>query len=361
MMKQIITHIITLLVILLYASNVIRAAESAVDEDWPAIEHCLGIIRICQMDDGMIRMKSYGDPVWAVPYFGNLAAMALLAANDVRESRHDVTRVERWLMWYASHQEPDGTIYDREGTLSAYKSNGKQDASDSYAATFLMTTQRYKKAIGGRPSAEIINAAKKSLMAIDAAVQEDGLTIAKPDYPIKYLMDNIEVYQGLSEGALLFDSVGMKKESEKARQMSSRVDANLKKYWSDNDRYFAYALDMKDKFSTGFSQPYPHGLAQLFALSYMKPTRPKLWAKVKHTFKPGEKGIPIERWLIAARCNAEPKKVENFRRATRKTALHFSTKNVYIERPAMVVIALLDGKARLADVPYSPRRDNVSQ
>ena len=35
----------------------------------------------------------------------------------------------------------------------------------------------------------------------------------------------------------------------------------------------------------------------------------------------------------------------------RKSALNFSHKNVYVERPAMAILALIDGKARFAVVP----------
>lgn len=351
MKPQRITRLVALVAMLLCGPQLTHAAGNAIENDWAAIEHCLGIIRQCQTSDGMIRMKGDGGPVWTVPYFSNFAAIALLAANDAKQNRQDVARAERWLIWYARHQESDGTIYDREGTTLSYKSNGKRDATDSYAATFLMATWRYKRAIRQRPSPEITGAARKSLSAIQTVVQNDGLTIAKPEYAIKYLMDNIEVYQGLMEGALFFDSVGMDKESQNTRKMAARIAESLGKYWFEQDQHFGYALDMKGKLSTGLSKSYPHGLAQLFALSYVRPTRPRLWTKVNQTFTPNDKGVPIERWLIAAIRHAGPKELEDLRRATRKAALRFSTKEVYVERPAMAVIALLDGKARFADVP----------
>jgi len=357
MRKQVVTPAIALLMLLPCGYHASHAADNAVDEDWPAIENCLGIIRGCQMPDGMIRMKGGNSPVWTVPYFGNLAAMALLAANDRRQNAQDAIRVERWLIWYARNQEADGTIFDLEGTVQSYKSNGKRDATDSYAATFLMATWRYAKAVGQHPSPDIVDAAKKALTVIDAVVQNDGLTIAKPEYPIKYLMDNIEVYQGLTEGALFFGSVGLAEQSRKAEQMALRVAGSLGKYWSEEDHVFAFALDMKDKASSGLTQSYPHGLAQLFALSYMSPARPELWTRVRHTFTPGDEGVPIERWLIAAEENAEEEVLGEIRRATRNAALRFAAEDVYLERPAMAVIALLGVEARFPCVPSSPGQD----
>jgi hypothetical protein len=291
--------------------------------------------------------------VWTVPYFSNFAAMALLAANDTHVNPQDVHDVRRWLRWYADNQEPDGTICDRQGTVSAYESSGKRDSTDSYAATFLMVIWRYKQAIDGEPPPEISNAGAKALAAIQAVVREDGLTIAKPDYPIKYLMDNIEVYGGLQEGALFFDSVGRKTEARKARKMAAGIARSLGEYWSDEDRCFAYALDMNGKFSRGLSEPYPDGLAQLFALAHITPVQAGLWQTVSRRFKPDSAGMPVERWLIAAARCGNPEEKAQLRRATREAMLQFTVDNSYVHRPAIAVLALLDGNARFLDVPTS--------
>lgn len=123
-----------------------------------------------------------------------------MAANEVRFAPEDVRRVERWLLWYADNQEADGTISDRVGTVASYGSNGHRDSTDSYAATFLMAARRYQKAIQGQPAAKILRAARLAFGAIADVMQPDGLTIAKPGYGMKYLMDNVEVYGGLTEG-----------------------------------------------------------------------------------------------------------------------------------------------------------------
>ncbi|MDD4873321.1 MAG: hypothetical protein PHR77_22420 [Kiritimatiellae bacterium] len=323
------------------------------NKDWDAIEHCLEIIRQCQMDNGMIRMKGIGEPVWTVPYFSNFAAMSLLAANDLRPNPQDVRRVEKWLLWYADNQESNGTIFDQQGTISSYKSKGKRDADDSYAATFLMTVWRYRQAIKNKPSPKINHAAMKAFDVIKAVTKEDGLTIAKSDYPIKYLMDNIEVYWGLSEGALLFDTVGNKEEAEKAHKMATRIANKLGEYWSEKDQCFAYALNMKNEFSGGLEKPYPHGLAQLFALAHLSPVPIDLWLKVSKKFRPdnnNDNAIPVERWLMAAMNYAGNEEIEQLRQATRDTMLGFSVTNIYVHRPALAILALIDGRARFPEI-----------
>ena len=327
-----------------------RPQDPLSSEDWKAIDRGLDLIRRCQMDDGMIRIKGAGDPVWTVPYVSNFAAMALLAAHELRPNPGDVSRAERWLLWYADNQEPDGTICDREGTVASYKSNGRRDSTDSYAATFLMAVSRHRRAAREGSPPGILRAAVKALAAIEAVTQDDGLTFAKPDYPMKYLMDNIEVYGGLIEGASFFDAAGLEKEASKARRMAARLAASLAKFWSEKDRRFEVAIDGKGVSSGGFEKPYPHGLAQLFALAHLPPARPGLWKMVRGKFKPGDEGMPVERWLMAAAGGADPQEREELRRATREALLGFTAEGVYVDRPALAILALIDGPARFTGV-----------
>lgn len=331
-----------------------KAAVS--QEDWAAIEHCLDIIRQCQMNDGMIRTKGAGDAVWTVPYVSNFAATALLAANGIRHDPQDLQRAERWLLWYAANQEADGTICDQEGTVAAYKSNGRKDSTDAYAATFVMAVWRYSQARDERPRSEIVNAARKALGAIEAVLQDDGLTIAKPGWPTKYLMDNVEVYGGLHEGASLFDAAGCEKEAKKARRIAARIAVGLGKFWSEEHQYFEVALDMKGVFSGGLKKSYPDGLAQLYALAHVAPPRLELWARVCRTFKLGDEGMPVERWLMAATRCAGAEETGKLREATREAMLHFTAESVYVDRPALAILALIDGRARFPDVPPSSSR-----
>jgi len=320
-------------------------------DDWAAIEQCLGIIRKCQLEDGMIRMKAAGSPVWTVPYCSNFAVMALLAAHAIHPNQPDLRRVERWLIWYADKQEPDGTICDREGNLESYRSQGKRDSTDSYAATFLMAVYRYQRAVPGVVRPEIIQAARKVLTAIGAVVQSDGLTIAKPDYPVKYLMDNLEVYGGLQEGALFFDATENIQEARKARQLAKAVKGSLQKFWSEKEQCFGCAIDLKDNLSCDdLSKPYPHGLAQLFALAHLAPERTILWQRLRKCFSPEDKGMPTERWLMAAMRCAESDEREDLRRAMRQVMLRFTLENVYVDRPALAILALSDESARFPDI-----------
>ncbi len=269
-----------------------EAARTVSPADWAAIEHGLALIRQCQMENGMIRAKGAGDPVWTVPYLGNFAALALLAADEVRPNATDVRRVERWLLWYAANQKADGTIDDQEGTVASYRSRGRRDSTDSYAATFLMAVARYERALDQKPEPSLHQAAQKALSAIEAVVQPDGLTIAKPDYPMKYLMDNIEVFGGLDEAASYFDAVGDGARAARARRRAARLATSLEPFWSETNHSYAVALDMKGAYTVGLAKSYPDGLAQLFALAHMPPPRRDLWRTLRGASGPATRGCP---------------------------------------------------------------------
>lgn len=163
-----------------------------------------------------------------VPYYSNLAAIGLT------KNPGSYTIVENWMKWYINHLNwPDqwglyGTIYDYNYNNGAESSLNNADSTDSYAATFLSlawafyntgdaTAQSYVKTLSYQ-----LNAIANSLLATQ---QSDGLTWAKPNYQIKYLMDNCEAYRGLRDAALLFQNAF--NDTTKAQLYNSKADLML--------------------------------------------------------------------------------------------------------------------------------------
>jgi hypothetical protein len=152
-----------------------------------------------------------------VPYNSNLGVLGFLRAPV--EDKLEVA--EKWLDWYLSHlnmnSTPPGIVYDHwylaDGTGETTSPPGCDnsdpgkpncdwdDASDSYAATFLSAAWAYYEEGG---SVDFLNAPdnKEKFETIAEVIlslqDENGLTWAKEDYRVKFLMDNSEVYQGLS-------------------------------------------------------------------------------------------------------------------------------------------------------------------
>ena len=139
-----------------------------------------------------------------VPYYSNLGVLGLLLAPV--KSKLEVA--ERWINWYLRHLNANGTMYDywylQDGTRET--TCRYNDSEDSYAATFLGVAWTYYEEGG---SATFLNAPgnKEKFETIAGVIlslqDKDGLTWAKEDYRVKYLMDNSEVYWGLLSMAKL--------------------------------------------------------------------------------------------------------------------------------------------------------------
>ena len=63
--------------------------------------------------------------------------------------------------------------------------------------------------------------------------------------------------------------------------------------------------------------------------------------------------MPVERWLMAASRCALPEERHELRQTARAAMLQFTAKEVYVDRPALAILALVDGKARFPDLPLS--------
>ena len=158
------------------------------------------------------------------PYFANLGVVGLL--NAPVADRLEIA--EEWMGWYLSHLDTSGVdtsivyrhwyLADGTGETTAPDScdfPGKalcnyDDASDSYAATFLDVAWTYVETGG---DVDFFSAAgyKEKLEGIAAVIlrlqQADGLTWAKSAWQFKYTMDNSEVYSGLISMSRLQDQV----------------------------------------------------------------------------------------------------------------------------------------------------------
>ena len=156
-----------------------------------------------------------------LPYSTNLGVLGLLRARRPLA----LTVAERWIDWYLGHLNPNGTpadvVYDHwytaDGTgettcvdaQTAIKCNW-DDASDSYAATFLTMVQAYvevgasadrARTQNGILASDFVRARRIGIEKVAQVIlflqQADGLTWAKDNFRVKFTMDNSEVYRGL--------------------------------------------------------------------------------------------------------------------------------------------------------------------
>lgn len=161
------------------------------------------------------------------PYYANIAAIGMT------KDPNRYGAVLNWMKWYVRHLNwPDkwglyGSMYDYNVSGSGEVSTGDADSTDSYAATFLtLAWSAWQTGDSGLRS--YISSISYQLDMIGGVIaqtqQSDGLTWAKPDYQIKYLMDNTEVYRGLRDLASLFNALG---DPSKSSYYGSLANSNL--------------------------------------------------------------------------------------------------------------------------------------
>jgi hypothetical protein len=144
------------------------------------------------------------------PYYSNIAAIGM--AKDPNR----MPQVLAWMKWYINHLNwPDkwgmyGTTYDYTVSNGIATATQNADSTDSYAATFLSLVWSAWQS-GDAKSRSYITGLSYELDVIGGVLiqtqQSDGLTWAKPDYQIKYLMDNCEAYRGLRDIASIYKNV----------------------------------------------------------------------------------------------------------------------------------------------------------
>ena len=169
-------------------------------------------IRSHQLNDGAFTMSANRgiEGYKIVPYFSNIAARALLE-NPTPEN---ITAVKNWMIWYMTHLNADGSVYDYYASnytgSATLTSTDDFDSIDSYAATFLTLAKKLcevspsdKSWLTNNYSTQLIKIGE----ALSLVIESDGLTIAKPTYPIKYTMDNAEANEGMADMVWLSQNV----------------------------------------------------------------------------------------------------------------------------------------------------------
>lgn len=197
------------------------------------------------------------------PYFANRAARALLT-----EPRH-LPAVEAYMDWYLAHLNPDGTIDDHRVEAGREVSLGRYDSADSYAATFLTLVEAYLQA-GGDPEWVVQHRSDLDRLVgllIRLTDPEDGLTWAKPHYPFKLLMDNVEVWEGLQAWARVLEAIGEPAAAAGARERADRIHQGLSRF-RRSDGVYAWGLASFGLRRGGNLQRfYPDAVAQFFPLA----------------------------------------------------------------------------------------------
>ena len=222
------------------------------------------------------------------PYFSDFAALSMLNQADLYADN-----VKKYMDWHFSHLNTaatdyngvDGTIYD----YNAIMSNGQvvreeyiggtpsYDSTDSYAATFLEVVQKYVEKTGDKQYAIDHKAEIERIVNALYSTMVGGLTLAKPDYKVKYLMDNCEVYSGMVAGAKLYADVLIPADASLAATGAKlAADAAIvadkieKQMWNETGKYYYPALGENGvpNYTFSWSNFYPSATAQPFPVIF---------------------------------------------------------------------------------------------
>ncbi len=248
-----------------------------------------------QLPSGAISHQSDAFPRFINPYFSNLAATALT---------RDATRlpaVKKYILWYFAHLNwPDnqglhGTVYDYQvDSAGTERSLQSYDSADSYAATFITLLRAYHEASG---DTALLKAYKYQLDVIGGVMVKlkdtDHLTVAKPNYRVKYLMDNCEVQKGLSDLAFLMRNVlGDARAADWYQVHANQVKTAVLTELSNGTTFYVSKTDDGAKAPVNWSIWYPHSVAQMFPLVFglLAPDSPRAKALYAELNKPGHQG-----------------------------------------------------------------------
>jgi len=207
-------------------------------------------------------------PTLIDPYFSNIAAIGM--TKDINR----MPQVRAWINWYISHLNwPDkwgmyGTTYNWNVSSNGTETpSNDADSTDSYAATFLTLVWNAWQT-GDAQTRSLISGLSYQLDVIGGVLiqtqQSDGLTWAKPDYKIKYLMDNCEAYRGLRDLASIFQyAFGDSAKASYYTNAANSMQNGLLSMWM-NGTWGVYRDDLGRNIGPNMGTWYADATAQLF-------------------------------------------------------------------------------------------------
>jgi len=211
-------------------------------------------------------------PGGLVPYFSHFAAFGLVRAYEVSPKPEYLQAADEWIDWYRAHMQPDGTVTDYKlNDDETLTSTGDMDSTDSYAAMYLWLVAERRR-VAPEPAGWLQERERSCVLALSAillTMQEGGLTIAKPDYPIEYAMDNAEVVTGLRSAGSIFDALANPGMAAHCRALADRAEAELRTFFSAEHGFFAWYRDLAGKKAWELEKWYPDVMAQVVVLMHI--------------------------------------------------------------------------------------------
>ncbi|MCL6538682.1 MAG: hypothetical protein K6T28_08895 [Acidothermus sp.] len=216
-----------------------------------------------QLPDGAIAW--YIDKRHISPYLANYAALGLAEAARVTGSPQYSDAAWAWLAWYAAHENSSGFVTDYDVDASGAEiSTGDEDSTDAYAGTFLTAVRATFRVDPDVPRLAALHAGiSGAVAAIEATQDSDGLTFAKPTWPVKYLMDQAETYRGLVAAVELAAVLGDWPLAWRAGRDAVRLAQGVATLWNPATGAYDWAEHGDGaRVVTDWSELYPDAMEQ---------------------------------------------------------------------------------------------------
>jgi hypothetical protein len=201
-----------------------------------------------------------------VPYFGNIAAIGMT------KDPANYPQVKAWMEWYIHHLNATdvwdlgNSIYDYDISGTVEMPRNTADSTDSYPATFMTLAWNFYRT-GDIAAQSYVMTILPELDLIGQQLiktqQDDGLTWAKPNYQIKYLMDNCEGYRGMHDLASLFEAAGNSSRVSYYTSHANLAYQGLMSMWL-GDSFAVYKDGVGNLAFPTWSTWYPGATSQLF-------------------------------------------------------------------------------------------------
>jgi hypothetical protein len=108
-----------------------------------------------------------------------------------------------------------------------------------------------------------------AIRAIESTLDADGLTWAKPDYHVKYLMDQAEVYVGLRSAAALATVMGDTATASRVSLEAKRLKSSVAALWNPATASYDWAVHASGaRAATNWSVFYADALEQMWAVAF---------------------------------------------------------------------------------------------
>ncbi|MFO0876297.1 MAG: hypothetical protein U0840_02905 [Gemmataceae bacterium] len=249
--------------------------------DAARIEQCRQAVLACQLPDGAVVAVPYrelGRPALVEPYFAHLACCGVLAAEQIRPNAQNRAFVNGWLKWYARRQKTDRGIFVLEGKRGATGlvdvTRKAPDSIDAYAGLYLYVAGRHAQLTRTPLDPDVAAACVRMLETLESCHNQNDLfwnfpLTAKPAgvTPAEYLLDNVEVHQGLTAISGPLATAGYQKEAARAEKWATKLGHRLGDYWSPRHGYYVCMFGDRAAQTPFGKQPlHAEGLATVTAL-----------------------------------------------------------------------------------------------